>query len=222
MTGASAHREMASTLGDELVLATEGKARVYGVSMKDGAAILTSGHATNGAFWIDHDTGQWVTSTYWMNQLPKWTTEFNASGRAEETRKESGALHGSFYEQVRRSAASVSYQLDFAKALTAEGTRGTNAYIHDQANAVGNFAGHPVWKPPGPQLFAVCRLGSSSQLQTVSVSVERVGDNAFSANSYDRHVPLELFEAAFIPGTYHEVVAPVDIAAQNQPSKCSC
>src|ERR1700722_17468125 len=45
LTGASAHREMASTLGDELVLATGGRARVYGVSMKDRAAILTSGHA---------------------------------------------------------------------------------------------------------------------------------------------------------------------------------
>ena len=70
MTGASAHREMATTLGDELVLATGGRARVYGVSMKDRAAILTSGHATKGAFWIDHDTGAWETSTYWMKELP--------------------------------------------------------------------------------------------------------------------------------------------------------
>src|SRR3984957_5543519 len=50
LTGASAHREMATTLGDELVLATQGRGRVYGVTMKDRAAILTSGHATNGAF----------------------------------------------------------------------------------------------------------------------------------------------------------------------------
>ena len=63
LTGASAHRELATTLGDELVLATGGRSRVYGVSMKDRAAIMTSGHATKGAFWIDHDTGQWETST---------------------------------------------------------------------------------------------------------------------------------------------------------------
>lgn len=117
LTGVSAHREMATTLGDELVVATNGRARVYGVSMKDRAAILTSGHATRGAFWIDHDTGKWETSTYWMKQLPNWATEFNASGRAEEVRKESGLAQGSFYELVGRSAASVSYQLDFAKAL---------------------------------------------------------------------------------------------------------
>ena len=126
LTGASAHREMATTLGDELVLATGGRARVYGVSMKDRAAILTSGHATKGAFWIDHDTGTWVTSTYWMTQLPTWAVEFNASGRAEVARKQSGIAEGSFYENVGRSAASVGYQLDFAKALIAGEKLGKN------------------------------------------------------------------------------------------------
>lgn len=74
LTGASAHREMATTLGDELVLATGGKSRVYGVSMKDRASILTSGHSTRGAFWVDHESGQWETSTYWMQQLPPGLT----------------------------------------------------------------------------------------------------------------------------------------------------
>ncbi len=117
LTGASAHREMATTLGDELVLATGGRARVYGVSMKDRAAILTSGHATKGAFWIDHDSGQWETSTYWMKALPPWAAEFNHSGHAAAARQASGALQGSFYEKVGRSVASVAYQLDFARAL---------------------------------------------------------------------------------------------------------
>ena len=53
LTGASPHRERATTIGDELALATGGRAHIYGVSMKDRAAIMTSGHATNGAFWID-------------------------------------------------------------------------------------------------------------------------------------------------------------------------
>jgi hypothetical protein len=119
LTGASAHREMASTLGDELVLATSGRARVYGVSMKDRAAILTSGHATSGAFWVDHETGAWETSSYWMKQLPEWASKFNAGDHAARARKESGVAEGSFYEKVGRSAASVSYQLDFAEALIA-------------------------------------------------------------------------------------------------------
>ncbi|WP_254063559.1 alkaline phosphatase family protein [Granulicella sp. S190] len=117
LTGASAHREMATTLGDELVLATQGRAHVYGVSMKDRAAILTSGHATNGAFWVDHETGQWVTSTYWMKELPQWAKNFNAGNHAVEARAKSHAPEGSFYEIVGRTAASVQYQLDFAQTL---------------------------------------------------------------------------------------------------------
>jgi hypothetical protein len=132
LTGASAHREMATTLGDELVLATGGRARVYGVSMKDRAAILTSGHATKGAFWVDHDTGAWETSTYWMKELPAWAAEFNASDHAAAARKKSGVAKGSFYELVGRSAASVSYQLDFAEALIAGEKLGQNpAHVTD-------------------------------------------------------------------------------------------
>jgi arylsulfatase A-like enzyme len=117
LTGASAHREMATTLGDELVLATRGRSRVYGVSMKDRAAILTSGHATNGAFWVDHETGQWVTSTFWMKDLPQWVKDFNSGNHAADARAKSHMLQGSFYEMVGRTSASVQYQLDFAQAL---------------------------------------------------------------------------------------------------------
>jgi arylsulfatase A-like enzyme len=117
LTGASAHREMASTLGDELVLATQGRAHVYGVSMKDRAAILTSGHATNGAFWVDHETGQWVTSSYWMKELPQWAKDFNAGNHTADARAKSHVPQGSFYEIVGKTAASVQYQLDFAQTL---------------------------------------------------------------------------------------------------------
>jgi len=117
LTGASPYRETATTLGDELVLATQGRAKVYGVSLKDRAAILTSGHATDGAFWIDHDSGAWVSSTYWMTELPLWAKEFNASGRAKATRDAAGKPTGSFYEEAGKSSASVKYELDFARAL---------------------------------------------------------------------------------------------------------
>jgi hypothetical protein len=125
-TGASPHREAATTLGDELVLATGGKARVYGISMKDRAAILTSGHATKGAFWVDHESGAWETSTYWMKELPPWAVAFNAGDHVSIARKKSGVDKGSFYERVGRSAESVVYQLDFAAALIAGERLGQN------------------------------------------------------------------------------------------------
>ncbi len=115
--GASPRNELASTLGDEVVLATKGQSKLFGISLKDRAAILTSGHASNGAFWLDHANGRFVTSTYWETQLPPWAQAFNASGRADQALHEAGAKPGQFYEDVGKSPASVSYLLDFAKAL---------------------------------------------------------------------------------------------------------
>lgn len=115
--GASPRNELASTLGDEVVLATQGKSKLFGVSLKDRAAILTSGHASKGAFWLDHASGKFVTSTYWETQLPPWAQAFNASSRAEQAIHDAGAKPGHFYDDVGQSPASVSYLLDFAKAL---------------------------------------------------------------------------------------------------------
>ncbi|MGI4829136.1 MAG: alkaline phosphatase family protein [Janthinobacterium lividum] len=119
--GASPRNELASTIGDEVVLSTGGKARVFGVSLKDRAAILTSGHATAGAFWLDHPTGHWISSTYWGPQLPGWVTAFNSGPRIGEARHEAGVAEGDFYEKVGATPAAIRYELDFAQALvTAE------------------------------------------------------------------------------------------------------
>ena len=63
--GASPHNLLADTIGDELKLATQGKARVFGVSLKDRAAVLPAGFAGDAAYWIDPKTGAWITSTYY-------------------------------------------------------------------------------------------------------------------------------------------------------------
>ncbi len=115
--GASPRNELASTLGDEVVLATKGASKLFGISLKDRAAILTSGHASTGAFWLDHANGHFVSSTYWGPQLPAWALAFNASGRADQALKEAGAKPGHFYDDVGSSPASVTYLLDFAKSL---------------------------------------------------------------------------------------------------------
>jgi hypothetical protein len=115
--GASPRSELASTLGDEVALATRGQSKVFGISLKDRAAILTSGHATNGAFWLDHASGHFVSSTYWGPSLPPWVEKFNASGRTEQAVKESHARPNHFYDDAGATPASVSYLLDFAQAL---------------------------------------------------------------------------------------------------------
>ena len=115
--GTSPLNELASTLGDEVVEASRGQSKLFGISMKDRAAILTSGHASNGAFWLDHSSGKFVTSTYWMQQLPPWAESFNNSDRIAKALQASKGRAGHFYEDVGANPASVAYLLDFAKSL---------------------------------------------------------------------------------------------------------
>ena len=118
VVGASPLNLRATTLGDELRLATQGKSRVYGVSLKDRAAILPAGQSANAAFWIDPASGQFTTSTYYMDHLPEWAKSFNASGRIAQAEHEANADDTTqFYDLVGRTPAANSYELDLAKAL---------------------------------------------------------------------------------------------------------
>ena len=116
--GSSPRNLRATTLGDELRLATQGRSRVYGISLKDRAAILPAGQSANGAFWIDNASGHFTTSTYYMEHLPEWARAFNSSDRPAQAAREA-MVEGTtmFFDLVGRMPAANSYELDFAKAL---------------------------------------------------------------------------------------------------------
>ncbi len=68
---------LTTTISDELRLATNMQAKVVGIALKDRSAILPAGHSANAAFWFDPVSGNWITSTYYMQQLPGWVDAFN-------------------------------------------------------------------------------------------------------------------------------------------------
>jgi predicted AlkP superfamily pyrophosphatase or phosphodiesterase len=68
---------LTTTIGDELRLATHMQAKVIGISQKDRASILPAGHTANAAYWYDGSNGAFITSTFYMQQLPTWVTAFN-------------------------------------------------------------------------------------------------------------------------------------------------
>jgi predicted AlkP superfamily pyrophosphatase or phosphodiesterase len=139
--GVSPHNLMSDTLGDELKLATGGKARVFAVSLKDRAAVLPAGFSGDGAYWIDPKTGDWITSSYYRPELPDWVRNFNGphpgEGRAKnywnrEWKDSDGTTLGStapqgsnrkdgtpasFYEVVGSTPFANDYQLEFAREL---------------------------------------------------------------------------------------------------------
>lgn len=81
--GASPRRLLASTLGDELRLATNDRSKVVGISLKSRAAILPSGRHANAAYWLNIDNGNMVSSTYYFDRLPQWVESFNAMHMAD-------------------------------------------------------------------------------------------------------------------------------------------
>ena len=85
-----------STLGDELKVVTAGKAQVWAVAPYSDAAVLSAGHAADGALWIDDEKGIWCSSQYYMATLPTWVTnagrvtpsEHSTTGKKQKVKAE--------------------------------------------------------------------------------------------------------------------------------------
>ncbi len=68
---------LVTTIGDELRLATNSRSKVVGVALKDRASIFPAGHYANAAYWYDTKTGRFITSSFYMQELPEWVNKFN-------------------------------------------------------------------------------------------------------------------------------------------------
>lgn len=66
-----------TTITDELRISNNFKSRVFAASLKDRASILPGGHSANAAYWYDESLGKWITSSYYMNELPVWLQKIN-------------------------------------------------------------------------------------------------------------------------------------------------
>ncbi|MDP4687709.1 MAG: alkaline phosphatase family protein [Salibacteraceae bacterium] len=84
----SPSRMMAPSLGDAIRISNIFKGKSIGVSLKDRGAILPAGHSANAAYWLDYKTGKMISSSYYMQDLPKWVTQFNKEKNADALCKE--------------------------------------------------------------------------------------------------------------------------------------
>ena len=77
-SGRSPRNILVSTFSDELSIATNGKAKIFGVSVKDRGAVSLAGHMGK-AFWFSKKSGEFVSSHYYYDEYPKWVSEWNKS-----------------------------------------------------------------------------------------------------------------------------------------------
>lgn len=81
----SPRRLKTTSFADENRLFTQLKGKTIGISVKDRGAILPAGHSANGAYWFQgKDEGHFISSSFYMNSLPNWVNDFNASEVAED------------------------------------------------------------------------------------------------------------------------------------------
>jgi len=79
----SPYRMVTTTVTDQLRLAQNMRGKTISVAIKDRSSILPSGHTANAAYWFQGDNdGKFITSTFYMNELPKWVQDFNNNGKA--------------------------------------------------------------------------------------------------------------------------------------------
>ncbi len=65
-----------NTVSDQLKL-TYSSSKVVSMSIKDRGAILPGGHLSDGSYWFDYETGKFITSSFFMSELPAWVNDFN-------------------------------------------------------------------------------------------------------------------------------------------------
>jgi arylsulfatase A-like enzyme len=125
--GVSARNQVSTTLGDELKMTYGGRSRVLSLSLKDRASALPAGHMANGAYWLDVNTGDFISSTYYVHALPAWVQEFNAQKKADAYRRQTwtplkpaAAYLNSLpdsnrYERIFKGKTAATFPYDFAK-----------------------------------------------------------------------------------------------------------
>ena len=184
-TGTSPKNLTASTITDELVLATGGKARVFAVSVKDRGAILPAGHYGK-AFWYSSRSGHFVTSDYYFEAYPTWVEAWNAAGVADTYRDKAWELLAPREEYL---------------AGDHDDRECERSHAH-----LGRTFPHPLLSPKGDGLYSALRytpVGDELVLSFAKqlVESERLGQGAttdflalsFSATDYIGH--------AFGPGS---------------------
>lgn len=79
----SATRLMSPAIGDVLKLNTKGEAKVFSVALNASSAVFSAGHAADGAYWLDNETGSMISSSYYVESFPDWARDFNAKKFAD-------------------------------------------------------------------------------------------------------------------------------------------
>ena len=75
---------LSATIGDELRIRYGERAHIYALGLDANSTILMAGHAADGCCWIDPAMANWVSTSYYGEQLPLALSEWNNGTRRQE------------------------------------------------------------------------------------------------------------------------------------------
>lgn len=181
---------LTTTIADELRLATNFKSKVIGIAIKDRGAILPAGHSANAAYWYDAGTGDFISSSYYMTELPQWVKSFNA-------RKIPDSLYRKKWDLILPKETYLKYatadQMTYEKKVLGRDQAG---FPYDLSSFIGKDYGKISNTPYGNTLTEAMaeaavkgeQLGKSGSTDFLAVSFsspDYVGHN-FGPNSWEQ------------------------------------
>jgi len=168
--GASPRRLMASTVGDELRLATNDRAKVIGISVKDRSAILPAGRHANAAYWFSIQAGSMVSSTYYFSQLPVWAINFNNTRPLDK-------LFGTKWERLLPEDVYLKYAGPDSPQWEsgAKTATDTNAFPHNVSGGA---------KTPGPQFYSALEYSPFTNDLLVSFAEQAIVNEDLGQDDY--------------------------------------
>jgi predicted AlkP superfamily pyrophosphatase or phosphodiesterase len=185
--GRSPRNLIGFTVGDELSLANNGRSHIVTVAGKDRSAIMLGGHLADAAYWTD-DT-LFVSSTYYMKELPAWVRRFNSSGVMT-------AYSGKSWERLLAPAAYASVGPDdMAGEENVEGRGRTFPHTLPASSPASRFATSLEYSPFHNEVIAEFAmraiqaesLGTDAQPDLLAIgfsALDRVG-HAYGPHSHE-------------------------------------
>jgi len=135
---------LTTTISDQLKLHTQSRSKVIAIALKDRGAVLPGGHTADAAYWFHgKEEGSWISSTFYMETLPSWVTQFNSKVpqqykkpwdllKSEKAYTQSGSDKNN-YEGAYRGETAAVFPHDLVSLWEANG-----AYDILKATAYGN------------------------------------------------------------------------------------
>ena len=175
-------RMKTTTFGDENRLFTQMQGKTIGISIKDRASILSAGHTANAAYWFQgKNEGNWVSSTHYMTELPKWVTDFNKKHSVESYLKVWNTLY-----DIATYTESGSDLNTFEKGFKGKETA---TFPYDLATLKNDNGGHDILKstPYGNSLTVDFAIEAIKGEQLGKDNITDVLTISFSCTDYVGH-----------------------------------